>query len=78
MTEHLKINVGPTSKEILTYLRVENFDDDKFEDESNEDVEEDGIFVIPNDLFETFHRFFTTKEEEKKKKPFNKKVKAYL
>lgn len=58
MIENLKINVGPTSKEILTYLRVENLEEERMEDDSNDDVEEDGIFVIPNDLFEIFHHQF--------------------
>ena len=69
------MNIGSTSKEILSYLRVEQAESS--EKDIDEDDEEDGIFVIPNNLFEELHQIYLEKEEGKKQKPFSKKVKLF-
>ena len=57
ITETINKDIGPTSLQILTYLRPEPEDSSlpygmENDDQSYED--EDGLFVIPADIFEAF------------------------
>lgn len=45
-------DIGPTSLEILSYLRPEEVPMDENDDPFS--IEEDGLFVIPTDIFEQF------------------------
>jgi len=54
VTENINKDIAPSSLEILTYLRPQQEEDDQMNAMDNEDMnedDEDGLFVVPAEMF---------------------------
>jgi hypothetical protein len=80
ITENINKDIGPTSLEILSYLRPEAEDGQSMplSSEEQDDIDEDGLFVIPAELFEDFQNSLEEEYRVQYKKEMGPRIKAYL